>query len=146
MHKCKKCQNSSYVKAGKVAGEQRYKCRLCGCQFVPTRIKGMTTKQKALALCLYTNGLSFRTIGKIIQVHFSAIYRFIRKWALENYEKPKPSNDTIIMLELDEMWHYIHSKKQDAGYGRLIVAIPVNLSTGNVEGETLLHLSDFMIE
>jgi hypothetical protein len=106
----------------------------------------MTAKQKALALCLYTNGLSFRTIGKIIRIHFSAVYRFIRKWAEENYEKPEPSNDAIIMLELDEMWHYLHSKKQDVGYGRLIAVIPVNLLTGNVEGETLLHLSDFLTE
>ena len=39
MYKCKKCQSSEYTKAGFVKGEQRYKCKKCGCQFVPTRHK-----------------------------------------------------------------------------------------------------------
>ena len=68
-----KAQLRSIYHECKVAGEQRYKYRLCDCQFVPTREKDMTAKQKALALCLYTNGLSFRAIGKIIRVHFSAV-------------------------------------------------------------------------
>jgi hypothetical protein len=72
-------------------------------------------------------------------VHFSAAYRFIRKWAEENYEKPEPSDDAVIMFELDEMWHYLHSKKQDAGFGRLIAVTPINLSTGSVEGATRIH-------
>ena len=39
MYKCKKCQSSEYTKAGFVKGEQRYKCKEYGCQFVPTRHK-----------------------------------------------------------------------------------------------------------
>ena len=146
MYKCKKCQSDKYTKAGFIKGEQRYRCRQCGCKFVPTRQKGMSAKQKALVLFLYTHGLSFRTIARAICIQHSAVYRFIRKWAEENYEKPEPSDDTVIMLELDEMWHYLHSKKQDVGFGRLIVAIPINLSTGNAEGETLIHLSGFSTE
>ena len=113
MHKCKKCQNSNYVKAGFVSGEQRYKCRFCSCQFVPTREKGMTAKQKALVICLYVHGLSYRTIAKIVGFQHSAIYQFIKKWATENYEKPEPANDPVIVLELDEMWHFIESKNKN---------------------------------
>lgn len=40
VYKCKKCESNEYVKAGFVKGEQRYKCKKCGCQFVPTRHKG----------------------------------------------------------------------------------------------------------
>ena len=123
MYQCKKCNSKSYVKAGFVKGEQRYKCRLCGCQFVPTREQGMGLKKKALALCLYLHGLSFRAIAKIIKIDHAAIYRYIRKYAETNYEKPEPSDDAIIMLELDEMWHYLNDKKTNSGYGRLIVAI-----------------------
>ena len=113
-------------------------------------------KKKALALCLYLHGLSFITIAKIIKIDHAAVYRYIRKYAEANYEKLEPSDDAIIMLELDEMWHYIQNKKTNSGYGRLIVAIPINprsaqtpqlrndLSTGNVEGETLIHLKDFL--
>ena len=106
----------------------------------------MTIKQKTMALFLYTHGLSFRAIARAIRVQHSAIYRFIRNWSKQNYEKPEPCEDAVVILELDEMWHYIHSKKQNAGYGRLIVAIPEGLSTGNVEGEILLHSSDFLTE
>jgi len=106
----------------------------------------MGLKKKALALCLYISGLSFRTIGKIIKVDHAAVYRFIRKYARENYEKPEPSDDAVIMLELDEMWHYLKDKKTNFGFGRLIVAIPINLLTGNVEGETLIHLQNFSTE
>jgi hypothetical protein len=37
-----------------------------------------------------------------------------------------------VVVELDEMWHYLRSKKTNFGSGRLIVAIPVNSLTGNV--------------
>ena len=112
MYKCKKCANSNHRKAGFVKGEQRYECRLCGCKFVPTRQKGMTVRQKTMALFLYTHGLSFRAIARAIRVQHSAVYRFIRNWAEQNYEKPEPCEDAIIILELDEMWYCIKNKKQ----------------------------------
>jgi hypothetical protein len=68
----------------------------------------------------------------------------VKVFAKENDVKPEPSDDAVILLELDEMWHYLNNKKTKSGYGRLIAAIPINLSTGNVEGETLLHLKDFL--
>jgi hypothetical protein len=55
------------------------------------------------------------------------VYRFIRKWAEENYEKPEPSDDMIIMLELDEMWHYLHSKNKMPDMEGLLSQIPVNM-------------------
>ena len=147
MYQCKKCQSQSYTKSGSVKGEQRYKCRLCGCQFVPTREgKGMTAGQKALALCLYINGLSFRTIGKIIRIDHVAVYRYIRNHSEQIYEKPEPCDEPIIMLELDEMWHFLQSKKQKYGYGKHFVVIPVNSSTGSVEDEILIHLSGSLKE
>ena len=143
MYQCKKCQSEAYIKSGFVKGEQRYKCMLCGCQFVPTRAgKAMSQGQKAFALCLYINGLSFRAIGKIINIDHVAVYRFIRNHAEEIYEKPKPCDDAIVMLELDEMWHYIHSKKLKSGFGKHIVAIPKNSLTGKSETVILIHLND----
>ena len=35
----------------------------------------------------------------------------MRKFAEDNYEKPEPTSDTVI-VEPDEMWHYIHNKKE----------------------------------
>ncbi len=37
MYKCKKCEPNEYVKADFVKGEQRYKCKKCGFQFLPQK-------------------------------------------------------------------------------------------------------------
>jgi len=139
---CKKCGSTNAVKAGKIHGNQRYKCKDCGCQFQPNRRKGKAESTKRPAVLLYVCGLSMRTIAKIVKTDVHAVYRWIRKFAEENYEKPEPKSEAVI-IELDEMWHFIKNKKTSSGYGRLIAAIPVNLSTGNAEGEIMLHLQGF---
>ncbi len=50
MYKRKKCQASKYTKAGFVKGEQRYKCKKCGCQLVPTRHKWWSEHEKLVAV------------------------------------------------------------------------------------------------
>ena len=140
---CKKCGNARVVKAGFINGNQRYQCKGCGCRFQPNRRKGRPESVKRLAVLLYLCGLSMRTISKIVKTDVHAVYRWIRKFAEENYEKPAPKSSKVV-VELDEMWHYIKAKKTSAGYGRLIVAIPVNLSTGDAEGEITLHFQNSM--
>ena len=139
---CTKCGNENTVKAGCVKGEQRYKCKGCGYQFVPTRCKGKPEKDKLLAIWLYLHGLSFRTIAKLIRVTHKTIHDWVKAYAINNYIKPEPQGEAVI-VELDEMWHFVWSKKNKFGYGRLIVAIPVNLSTGNAENEIMLHFQNF---
>jgi hypothetical protein len=51
--------------------------------------------------------------------------RWVRKYAKENCEKPKPSGEIIV--ELDEMWHFIRSKKLNFGFGKPIAAVPESL-------------------
>ena len=133
------------VKAGKISENQRYKCKECGCQFQPNKTKGKPEATKRLAIMLYMLGLSMRTIAKIVKSDVHAVYRWIRAFAEKNYEKPAPQTSEVI-VELDEMWHYLKNKKTSFGYGRLIAAIPVNLSTGNAEGEIMLHFQSFMID
>ena len=142
MYQCKNCKSESYVKAGFVQGEQRYKCKDCGCQFVPTRQHGKSENEKLTAVWLYSHGLSFRTIAKFFKVNVRSVSIWVKTFAINNYIKPAPQSDSVV-VELDEMWHYLRSKKRKSGYGRLIVAIPVNLSTGNVEGETMIHLQSY---
>lgn len=135
---CKKWGGVSYVKAGVVKGEQRYKCKGCGCQFVPTRQRGKTEKEIMTAVWLYCHGLSLRTVAKFFKVTAGAVLKWVRNYARNNYEKPAPKSEAVV-VELDEMWHFLFSKKTKSGLGRLIVAIPIDSSTGNVEGEILIH-------
>ncbi len=46
---CKKCGSQNMIKADFVKGEQRYKCKECGCQFVPTGHKGKSEEVKLTA-------------------------------------------------------------------------------------------------
>jgi len=140
--RCKKCNSTSVVKAGKVNDNQRYKCKKCRCQFQPNRSQGRAESTKRLAILLYLLGLSMRTIAKVVKTDVAAVYRWIRNFAKDNYEKPEPVSGKVV-VELDEMWHFVTSKKIPSGYGRLIAVIPVNLSTGSVEGETMIHLQNF---
>ena len=145
LYNCKKCGSEKQVKAGFIQGEQRYKCKECGCKFVPTRHHGKPEKDKLLAVWLYLHGLSFRTIAKFAKVSPKAVHDWVKIFAKQNYQKPEPQGDAVI-VELDEMWHYLHSKKENSGFGKLIVAIPINSSTGNAADEIMLHLPSYTKE
>ena len=84
---CTKCGNENSVKAGYVKGEQRYKCKGFGYQFVPTRCKGKPEKDKQLAIWLYLHGLSFRTIAKLIKVTHKTIHDWVKAYAINIKEK-----------------------------------------------------------
>jgi transposase len=131
---CTKCGGESVFKSGFVKGEQRYRCKGCGRQFVPTRHHGKTPTEKLTAILLYINGLSLRTIARLMHVTATAVLKWVKQYALENYEKPKPqANTTAVVIELDEVWHhYLQRKKTSLGFGRHIVALPISSLTGNV--------------
>ncbi len=107
---CPKCNSSYVIKNGKVLEKQRYKCKNCSFQFIRLTPQGYPAETKAKAITLYTQGLSMRAIAKLCAVSATTVLRWIRKFAKENYEKPAPSD--AILVELDEMCHYIGSKKK----------------------------------
>jgi len=127
---CKKCGSQNIIKAGFVKGEQRYKCKECGCQFVPTRNKGKSLELKLTAVLLYINGLSLRTIGKLFNVSNVSVLNWVKKYALQNYEKPKPTGKAVV-IELDEMWHFLNLKKTNFGYGKHTAVILESSLIGN---------------
>ena len=130
---CPKCQSREVVKNGKVQGKQRYKCKSCSLQFTRLTPRGRPAQEKAMAVTLYTLGLSIRAIARLIGVSPTAVLKWIKTFAKTHYEKPAPGD--AIIVELDEMWHYLGSKKTSYGSGKLIVEKLESLLTGNVEEE-----------
>ena len=128
---CPKCQSIEVVKNGKVQGKQRYKCKSCSLQFTRLTPRGRPAQEKAMAVTLYTLGLSIRAIARLIGVSPTAVLKWINTFAKTHYEKPAPGD--AIIVELDEMWHYLGSKKTSYGSGKLIVEKLESLLTGNVE-------------
>jgi hypothetical protein len=112
------------------AGQQTYLCRECNYRFMSERAMA-TDKIKKQAVSLYCVGLSFRTIGALLGFANTMVLIWVREFAKEHYQKPIPKGE--IVLELDEMWHFLNLKKTNCGFGKHIVAQLDNLLTGNLE-------------
>ena len=91
------------------------------------------------AVWLYAHGLSFRAIARFLNVSARSVFVWVKRFAENNYNKPVPTSDSAI-VELDEMWHFIHSKKDQCGYGKPIAEQQNNLLTGNAEIEIVKPL------
>ena len=128
---CPKCNHGHIIKSGMVKGAQRWKCRGCGFQFTRTTPRGKPIWQKSLVVFLYCHGVSMNALAKMFQVQTSSILKWIRKFAKEHYEKPEPKGKAIVM-ELDEMWHYIKKNGRNSGYGKLWIVLQDSSLTGNV--------------
>ena len=128
---CKKCGEDSFIKSGFVRGLQRYRCKGCGAHFTQTASRGRPMAQKLLALSLYASGLSINRIAKYFQVSAPAVLRWIKILGSTLCPKPEPQG-LVIAMELDEMWHYVGSKKTNSGSGRLMILMEDASLIGNV--------------
>jgi transposase len=50
-------------------------------------------------------------IAKILRASPSTILQWIRDFANQHAQPPEPQTDTVV-LELDEMWHYLKKKAE----------------------------------
>ena len=80
------------------------------------------------------------SIARMYNVHTSSVLYWIRNFALKVYDKPTPEGDVVV--ELDEMWHFIQSKKLNVGSGRRIAALPVNWLIGNAGTGAVIHSTE----
>ena len=130
MPKCPKCGCEHTVKNGHAKGNPRWKCRGCSRQFTRLTPRGKPLETKLMCVLLYCHGVSLNAIAGIYKVQTSSVLRWVRDFARTHYEKPQPQGRTIIM-ELDEMWHYLGKKHKSSGSGKLWIAIAENSSTGS---------------
>ncbi len=137
---CPKCHVSMVYRSGKIPGKQRDRCKNCGFQCTRTTPRGRPASEKNLAVTLYSMGLSLSAIARIFHVSPPAVLRWVRNFAERVDKKPEPGEAVIV--DLDEMWHFLKSKKTNFGSGKPIVVIPVDSSTGNVEGVIRLPSTD----
>jgi transposase len=131
MDVCLKCAHPHVVKAGKSWGKPRWLCRGCGYQFTRSTLRGRPPWQKSLAVFLYYHGVSINALGKMFGVWGSTILTWIRHYAADHCEKPAPSGKAIV-LEIDEMWHFLKKNGADSGSGRLLIVIQAASLTGSV--------------
>jgi transposase len=126
---CKHCGKNNFVKNGFVREKQRYRCRVCGYNFTDTPQRGRSEAAKALAILLYSMGKSsYRFIGKLLDVSAVAVYKWVRKAALE-IPAPEPVGE-VKEIEVDELWHFLHSKKTSVGSGKPMIVLSGVVSPG----------------
>ena len=111
---CKHCCRTNTVKNGIQKGRQNYFCKDCNRNFVPPRDKSSYEAIKKLAVILYgSGGNSFNYLASLFGVCPATVYNWVKKYA-EDLEEMKVSPH-IKEIEIDEMWHFIRSKKTRCG-------------------------------
>jgi insertion element IS1 protein InsB len=110
MHVCPRCQGERLVKNGSAAGKPKKQCKQCGYQFTRTTPRGKPLAVKISAVLWYLSGVSMNRIAFLLRVSAQAVLTWIRDVATDYYEKPELTGRTIV-LQLDEMWHYLKNKR-----------------------------------
>ena len=135
MQKCPRCHSEQVVPNGSAAGKPKKRCKPCGYQFTRTTPRGKPLQTKMLAVLLYLSGLSMNRIATLCDVSAQAVLNWIRAFAHAHYEKPQPDG-AVVILELDEMWHYVKKNGTSSGSGKRWMLVQVDCWTGNVAAVT----------
>jgi transposase len=94
--------------------------------------RGEPAWKKETAVLLYTLGLSMNAIGKLLGVSTPSILNWIRAHATSQAPRPQPEpGEAVVVMELDELWHFIKKKRTSSGSGWLLIARANDSWTGN---------------
>ena len=111
MYKCKNCKQRESIKARFV-------------KFIYTNLYQQGTNEKLnkkiqQQIGFKAHGSSFRTIVKCLKVSARPVFVQVKTFAEKNYAKQKTVSAEVI-IELDEMWHFLGSKKTRFDRGGLL--------------------------
>lgn len=139
--KCPNCTAMENRKSGKIRGKQRYECKKCGYHYTQSYKGFVPPILKLLACVLYMNGLGFRRIASILNVHHKSVQRWVMLYA-EQMQKQFPVDKKarhVRVIQLDEMWHYVGKKNKNCGFGLLFVPTQEKSSDSNLAAEEAKH-------
>jgi transposase-like protein len=117
---CPECKSDHINKNGHKKGKQNYICVNCGRQFIDcyeTQI-GYSEEVKRECLKMYVNGMGFRGIERVTNVHHTTIISWVKQVGklLPDYYDPETIPE---VAELDELETFVGSKKTKFGSGQL---------------------------
>src|SRR5215217_7412693 len=127
---CKRCGREEHVKNGLMRGKQRYLCKSCGLAFTDTPARGKPLALKAAAVLLYVSGLSMNRTAKLLGVSTPTIQAWLEQFAAAYAQKPEPEGRAVV-IELDEMGHYLKKSRSRSGSGKLGIVLQGSWWTGN---------------
>ena len=138
--RCKRCGSEQQVKNGLMRGKQRFLCKACGLNFRDTPARGKPLAMKAAAVLLYVSGLSMNRTAKLLGVSTPTVQAWLEQFAAAYAQKPEPEGRAVV-IELDEMWHYLKKSQSRSGSGKLGIVLQGSWWTGNVAVVTEPHAS-----
>src|SRR3954447_25518328 len=128
--RCKGCGSEEQVKNGFMRGKQRYRCKGCGLNFTDTPPRGMPLRLKVGAILLHVSGLSMNRTAKLLGVSTPTVQAWIERFAEVYAQKPAPEGRAVV-VELDEMWHFLKKRPTSSGSGRLGIVLQAAWLTGS---------------
>src|SRR4029450_10644926 len=128
--RCKACGSGEHVKNGFMRGKQRYRCKACGLNFTDTPLPAQPFALQGTAVPLHVSGLSMNRTAKLLGVSTPTIQAWIEQFAKVYAQKPAPEGRAVV-IELDEMWHYLKKKRTSSGSGRLGIVLQGGWWTGS---------------
>src|SRR3954465_14086990 len=114
--RCKGCGSEEHVKNGLMRGKQAYPCGACGLNFTDTPPRGMPLRIKVTAVLLHLSGLSLNRTAKLLGVAAAGVEAGIERCAEVYAQKPEPEGRAVV-VELDEMWHFLKKSRTSSGSG-----------------------------
>ena len=127
---CKRCGSTKHVRNGLMRGKQRYLYKACGPAFTDTPARGKPLAMKAAAVLLYVSGLSMNRTAKLLGVSAPTIQAWLEQFAAAYAQKPEPEGRAVV-IELDEMWHYLKKSPSPSGSGKLGIVLQGSWWTGS---------------
>ena len=128
--RCKRCGGEEQVENGFIRGKQRYLCKGCGLNFTDTPAPGKPLAVKAAAVLLHVSGLSMNRTAKLLGVSTPTVQAWLEQFAQAYAQKPEPAGRAVV-IELDEMWHYLKKSPSRSGSGRLGIVLQGSWWTGS---------------
>ena len=128
--RCKRCGSGEHTRNGFMRGKQRYRCKACGLNFTDTPPRGMPLRVKLTAVLLDLSGLSMNRTAKLLGVSTPSVMAWIERFAETYAHKPEPEGRAVV-IELDELWHYLKKSPTSSGCGRLGIVLQDGSSLGS---------------
>ena len=128
--RCKRCGSEQQVKNGLMRSKQRYLCKACGLNFTDTPARGKPLAMKVTAVLLSVSGLSMNRTAKLLGVSTPTIQAWLEPFAAAYAQKPEPEGRAVV-IELDEMWHYLKKSPRRSGSGKLGIVLQGSGWAGN---------------
>lgn len=127
---CPRCGNPHTIKSGQSLGRQRYLCRSCHYQFTQPKLRAKPGNCRAMALAMYSWGLSLTAISKLLKVTVPTVHYWVQGFMDKEFLKPQ--NAELVTISLRELQKVLPS--YNVNPAKPVVLVPVDDETGDVVG------------